>query len=178
MLVDAMTHWWLFQLNALKTAYISVLWRVGEVSSSLLLCIRLCFKALLHLNEIIPGARLLKVSGPQHQKKPGEWLLPGVRVSAGGSLLTLSMQKTYKLGMLTEKNRCQQRTQWLALCKPRYILKILGKDIRRNDITIPRRPPRFQAVSLPSHDMLKDTLVNAFYARSLSQTYTEVQRDL
>ena len=134
MLVDAVTHWWLFQLNALKCLHLSAEaspkgWRS---SSSLLLCIRLCFKALLHLNEIIPGAKLLKVNGPQHQKKPGEGLLPGICVSAGGSLLTLEHAEDLQTGnAYRKKHRHQWIPQWLALCKPRYILKILGKKHKR-----------------------------------------------
>lgn len=54
----------------------SVLWSQSRGTegqhSPVCLCPRLCSKALPRFNDIVPGAKLLKVSGPQHQKKPGE----------------------------------------------------------------------------------------------------------
>lgn len=91
-------------------------------------CSRLCFKALPCLDDIIPGAELLKVNGPQRQQEPGEGLLPGVHISAQRPPLMLEYARNlWKLGTLTEKYRCQWITKWLALCKPKYILKISGK---------------------------------------------------
>lgn len=68
------------------------------------------------------------------KKEPGGGLLLGVHISAQGSPLMFECaQNLWKLGMLTEKNRCQWITNWLALCKPRYILKISGKNGRRDN---------------------------------------------
>lgn len=91
--MDTVTHGSLFQLDAPTTANISVLWSHSRGMEgqrrSVCLCSRLCFKALLRLSDIIPAAKLLKVNGPQDQKKPGEGLLPGVHISAQGPLLML-----------------------------------------------------------------------------------------
>lgn len=77
---------------------------------------------------------------------------------------------------LLKKNRCQWITQWLALRKPRHLLKISGENGRRDNIAIPTLPPRFQAVSLLSCGTLEDSLVNPFHVRSLSKVHGDAER--
>lgn len=146
--MDAVTHGWLFQLDAPTTANISVLWSQSRGTEgqrgSVCLCSRLCFKASLCSNDIIPAAKLLKVNGPQHQKRAWRRTPSGSpHLCPRNSNNVWMCTKLMEIGNAYKKNRWQQITKWLALCKPRYILKISGKNGRTDNITIPTSPPWF-----------------------------------
>jgi len=97
------THWRLPTVQCFETSP-----RGWRRSSSLLLCAKAVLQALLNFSEIIPGAKLLKVSGIGHQTEPGEELLSVIYGSARGYLLTHKHVEDLWIG----KDYRKTRTKW------------------------------------------------------------------
>lgn len=86
--------------------------------------------------------------------------------------------RTYKLGMLTEKTqqncRCPQITQWLALCKTRHILKVMGKKHKKEWCYNTKTTTQVSgSLSTVLQHAKRHFGVNAFLESSLFQTYTD-----